>query len=208
MFLPKLPGGLPYLTADNLQVLLQDHKRILNATSYLVERGQLIRLKRGFFVLAHHPLTEAGTLPMATIANLLYGPSYVSKQWILSYRGVIPEFASTLTSMSLPRGKLFDTPIGRFDYCYLNRKVFHLGLLTESIDGFSARVATNEKALLDWLAKLPPLGTLAAVEQELVESMRIEPERLRSLDKGLVEQIAMASPRPNATLFSRYLHGL
>ena len=128
MFLPKLPGGLPYLTADNLGVLLQDHKRIADAASYLVARGQLIRLKRGFFVLAHHPLTEAGALPMATIANLLYGPSYVSMQWILSYRGVIPEFASILTSMSLPRGKLFDTSLGRFDYRQLNRKVFHLGV--------------------------------------------------------------------------------
>ena len=85
---------------------------------------------------------------------------------------------------------------------------FHLGVLAERIDGFSARAATNEKAFLDWLSQLPPLETLAAMEQELVESMRIEPERLRSLDKGLVEQIAMASPRTNATLFSRYLHGL
>ncbi len=208
MFLPKLPGGLPYLTADDLHVVLQDRRRIADAASYLVERGELIRLKRGFFVLAHHPLTEAGTLPLATIANLLYGPSYVSRQWLLSYRGVIPEFAWTLTSMSLPRSKLFETPVGRFDYSTLNRKSFYLGTLIEPIDGMLARIATIEKALLDWLAQLSPLKTLAAMEQELLESMRIDPMQLQSLDRELIAQIVQASPRANATLFSRYIHGL
>ncbi len=208
MFLPKLPGGLPYLTADDLHVLLQDHRRVLDAASYLVERGELIRLKRGFFVLAHHPLTQAGALPLATIANLLYGPSYVSMQWLLSYRGVIPEFASTLTSMSLPRSKHFKTPIGGFAYTCLNRKSFYLGTLIEPVDGMLARIATIEKALMDWLAQLPPLKTLAGIEQELLESMRIDPEHLQSLDRELIAQIVQTSPRTNAALFSRYIHGL
>lgn len=206
MFLPKIPGGLPYITANDLRVLLWGHKRVADAVSYLVAKGELIRLKRGFFILAHHPLTEAGALPLATISNLLYGPSYVSKQWVLSYKGLIPEFASTMTCISLPRSKRFTTPIGSFDYTCLNQRDFHLGVETEIIDGFKARVATLEKALLDLLAQLPALGNLAAMEHELLESMRIDPVNLKSLNKELVTKIALVSNRTNSKLFARYLN--
>ena len=81
--------------------------------SRLVQRGDLIRLKRGLYLSAW-----AGGDPYRLVpaANRLYGPSYVSFEYALRWYGLIPEHVAHITSATFRRNrsKRFDTPVGSF----------------------------------------------------------------------------------------------
>ena len=78
----------------------------------MVKNEELIRLKNGFYLIADKIRQGPNTIiPYEQVANLLYGPSYVSLEWALSFYGMIPERVHTITSMTLGRNKEYHTPI-------------------------------------------------------------------------------------------------
>ena len=78
----------------NLQTLKIKYKEYSNLNQKIsleVKKGNLIRIKRGLF-------TDNLEIDKKVIANLCYGPSYISFEYALSYYGLIPEYVSTITS--------------------------------------------------------------------------------------------------------------
>lgn len=69
----------------------------------LLQSGAIIRVKKGLYVLGtdyrHTPIHRG------LLANLLFGPSYVSCEYALSYYGFIPERVVIVTSMTVKRKK-------------------------------------------------------------------------------------------------------
>jgi len=65
-----------YIKSQNLKPLLGDYTNPDDFISRLVKAGELIRLKNGFFLIAEK--IADSTVPYEQIANLLYGPSYIS----------------------------------------------------------------------------------------------------------------------------------
>ncbi len=63
------------------------------------------------------------------LANLIYGPSYISLEYALQYWGLIPERVETVTSITGKRNKFFTTPLGNFSYRYLHKSKFIQGVL-------------------------------------------------------------------------------
>jgi len=56
----------------------------------LVKNNELIRLKNGFYLITDRVSQEEGeAIPYEQIANLLYGPSYISLEWALSFFGLV-----------------------------------------------------------------------------------------------------------------------
>ena len=49
---------------------------------------------------------------------MIYGPSYVSKEYALAHHGLIPEGVTLVTSITPKRFKHFKTPVGEFVYDY------------------------------------------------------------------------------------------
>ena len=68
------------------------------------------------------------------LANLIYGPSYISLDYALSLHGLIPERVETITSVTTRRSRHFDTPFGTFSYRMLNGRRYAVGVLLESAD--------------------------------------------------------------------------
>ena len=82
----------------------------------LEKDGQLIRLKRGLYVVSSEVSGEP--VNACLCANHIYGPSYVSLQYALRYYGLIPEQVFTVTSMTMKHSMVFYTPLARFDYVW------------------------------------------------------------------------------------------
>ena len=80
----------------------------------LEKEGQLIRLKRGLYVVSE----EVSRKPVnaCLCANHIYGPSYVSQQWALRWYGLIPEQVYTMTSVTTKHSRKFENSLGRFTY--------------------------------------------------------------------------------------------
>lgn len=178
-----------YIEAQNLLPLLSDYTNPRDFVFRLVKKGDLIRLKNGFFLIADKIKNKP--VPYEQIANLLYGPSYLSLEWALSYYGLIPEGVYVVTSISATKSKTYDTPIGTFDYVYLSRYRYTPGVLQRKNETGNFLIASPEKALADLVhfksKHLSPKDLLI----DLIEGRRIEEEDLKNLDREKLKDIAL-----------------
>ncbi len=182
----------PYIDAQTLLNLLSDYKKPREAILRMVKNEELIRVKNGFYLI-REKITHGSTkvIPFEQIANLLYGPSYVSMEWALSFYGMIPERVCTITSMTLGRNKDYHTPIGDFSYFSLSSESYPLGVVQKKSPDFigSFLMASPEKALADTVFKTCKNLDKNQLKTELLESKRIDRECLQKLNKTLLEEI-------------------
>lgn len=177
-----------YVESHNLKPLLSSYTNPDDFISRMVKAGELIRLKNGFFLIAEK--LEEYPVPYEQIANLLYGPSYISFEWALSFYQMIPEGVYVITSASATRSKIFNTPIGTFDYTYLSHHRYSIGI--DQVENAAGRflIATPEKALADLIhlksEKLEGNDLLV----DLIEARRIDEDRLKELNKKHLLEIA------------------
>ena len=93
-------GAIPF-DITVLQNIYPDCSCVCDKARRLVMQGDIIRLKKGMYVLSSMDIPLSKEL----IANLLYGPSYVSMNWALSYWGLIPERVHLVESVLLVLAK-------------------------------------------------------------------------------------------------------
>jgi hypothetical protein len=128
------------------QMLGESHPR--RKLKSLQDQGHLTRLKKGFYVLSRDIVGREPSLEI--IANLLYGPSYISLESALSIYGLIPERVEEFTSITTQKNKNFVTPLGRFSYRHLQVGLYALGVtIQKTPEARSFLIATPEKALMD-----------------------------------------------------------
>ena len=104
-------GNIPVSTATAAS-LFSELKAGNQKVRQLELGGQLVRLKKGLYVVA--PSMSRVPLSTELIANHLYAPSYVSMSTALRYYGLIPEAVYLSQSMTLKHSRAFSTPVGRF----------------------------------------------------------------------------------------------
>lgn len=116
-----------------------------------LSKSQILQpIKQGVYIIN----SEFGERPYSKeiLANLIYGPSYISLQTALSAYGFIPEQVSTTFSVCFGRGKSFSTPVGEFEFLHIKKEIYPLGVqLKEVYKNAFCLYATPEKALLDFL---------------------------------------------------------
>lgn len=182
----------PYIDAQTLLKLLANYKRPREAILRMIKNEELIRLKNGFYLISEK-ITHGSVkiIPFEQIANLLYGPSYISMEWALSFYGMIPERVHTVTSMTLGRNKEYHTPVGDFSYFTLSSKSYSIGITQKKSPDFVGNflIASPEKALADMVFKTCKNLDKYQLKDELLESKRIDQKCFHELDKGLLEDI-------------------
>lgn len=183
----------PYIDAQTLLNLLTDYKKPREAILRMVKNEELIRLKNGLYLISEK--IKYGTvtvIPFEQVANFLYGPSYVSMEWALSFYGMIPERVHTVTSMTLGRNKEYHTPIGDFSYLTLPSKSYAVGVTQKQSPDFVGGflMASPEKALADLVFKTCKNLDKNQLKEELIESKRVDRSCFRDLNKELLEVIA------------------
>lgn len=152
--------------------------------------GKIIRLKKGLYVV--DPSVSRVALSTELIANHIYAPSYVSMSSALRYYGLIPETVYTIQSMTIKHSRSFETPIGRFDYTFINREAFHIGITSINKQSYAFLMATPEKALCDLIANSPQVNLRYAkdVEVYLEDDIRMDIDDFRNMDISVFEHYA------------------
>ncbi len=191
----------------SLMSLLKDYKAPHRKITGLLKHGDLIRVKKGLYVLGEQ--YRSGAISRYLLANLIYGPSYLSQEYALQFYGLIPERVHTVTSMVTKRNKCFDTPLGVFQYTYLNQKQFSVGVDRLLLQGdIPVLMASPEKAVCDSIKQCRDLKTMKALRQYLFENMRLEKADLQELDGARLEKIVSLYHNPVITRFYKvYLKG-
>jgi hypothetical protein len=149
----------------------------------MVRRGEILRLRRGLYAVAKDYRQRA--LSLEILANMIYGPSYISLESALSAYGIIPERVPTITSVCLGRSRSYVTPVGSFYYTSIKKKAYVEGFDCIILpDSRSYLMATREKALADLIetGRHVTLRSCKAVEQRLFEDLRMDESILNTLD--------------------------
>lgn len=180
------------ITHSQLKSLLEkSYSNVNDKIANLVKRGDLISLKKGFYVFSIPYRTHS--LDLIAVANDLYAPSYISFEYALSMHGMIPERVSEITSATTKNNKLYETPIGRFSYKKIPLKAYFLGVdwSFDELEG-GRFFATPEKALCDKIRYDRGIGTFSQKQMldYLYEDLRID--FVKPLDVQMIEEIAEA----------------
>lgn len=179
----QLPSEFDY----NLLVqALRDYKKPRDKIRSLLRDKDIIRVKKGLYVLGKEYNKPYNKF---VLANLIYGPSYVTGQTALAFWNMIPERVELIVSMTSKRKKMFETPIGRFSYLYCPGKVFNMGVqLENSGDQKNFLIASPEKALCDITAMQTHISTKKEI-REFLELLRLDNSVYKKYDLSLLEEI-------------------
>lgn len=163
----------------------------------LEKDGQIIRLKRGLYVVASD--VSGKPINACLCANHIYGPSYVSQHWALRWYGLIPERVHTMTSVTLKRSRMFENSLGRFTYEQVKPDYFPIGIRSIEEDGVCFLMASREKALCDFILQdwHVPSQSVKTLWQYLEEDIRFDVDELPSFDVSIIEACAKAGRKTN-----------
>ena len=170
---------------------LKEYARPRDKITGLLRCGDIIRVKKGLYIFGEK--YRRRPYSREVLANLIYGPSYISLEYALHYHGLIPERVEAVTSVTSGRSHRFSTPVGLFTYRQIPLDAFRVGM--DQFDAGSGRfflMAGPEKALCDKIQQ--DRGATGSARQELreylVDQLRLEPEALAALDPARIEGIS------------------
>ncbi len=184
---------------------LSGYRKPRDKITRLLAGGTIVRIKKGLYCFGEAFRKEP--VSGEYVANLIYGPSYVSLDYALAYHGLIPERVETVTSVTPGRSREFDTPFGTFSYRMLSRPRYSVGALLETAGHLRFLIASPEKALADkvWADKRFNGRPVSDFEAYLSDDLRIDPETLAVLDRSRLQSIARSYDSAKIHNLVRYL---
>jgi len=184
-------------------ILIQEFVEYVNPKDKikrLVREGKLFPLVRGYYE------TDKMT-PGYYLAKSIYGPSYLSFDFALSYYGLIPEAVYEFTSATYDKKKLktYTNAFGTFTYRDVPKAVYPYGIRIVEENGYVFQIASPEKALCDKLYALSPISNQRELEELLFSNLRIDRSEFEQLDREQILSIANQYHCTNLLFFERYL---
>jgi hypothetical protein len=182
----KIPGE--EFDYRSLMDAFRGYVRPRSKVTSLLKAGDLVRIKKGIYIFG--PRYRRRPYSREILANLLYGPSCLSLDYALHYHGLIPEQVETLTSVTTGRSRTFSTPVGVFSFAHVPMGVFRLGVERIKLTGGEGfLIATPERALADRVYQERGLSVAGRkkMEEYLLKNLRLDVERVRSMDAGIID---------------------
>lgn len=184
-----LQFGIVPIDSSTLKSVFSTYGFPSNKISNLERSGKLIRLKRGLYAVS--PDKTGQPLSLELIANHLYGPSYLSMEYALSYYGLIPERVYEVKSMTTKRSRQFANELATFTYTETPAEYYRIGIRQVSTSQ-TYLIASPEKALCDLIAYTQGLRiqSIKGMQEYLEEDIRFDTSELTNFDAALIQQCA------------------
>lgn len=156
---------------------LQDYQYPANKLTRMAQKGEIFPVVRGLYV------TDK-MMPGHLLAASIYGPSYLSFDYALSYWHLIPEAVYVYTSATYDKKKKkqFKTDFGLFTYRDVPKAAYPMGIQIIEEGDYSFLMAEPEKALCDKLYTISPVPNQGAFEALLWDDLRLDRDTFGQLD--------------------------
>jgi predicted transcriptional regulator of viral defense system len=190
-----------YLDYLGIMDVLKGYASPKSKLTTMIKKGDVIKVRRGLYLPG-----DAKGYSLKTLANVIYGPSYVSFESALSYYGFIPEKVPSITSACFNKNKnrTFETPVGTFIYRYINARVYAYGICRLEENDSPFLIASPEKALCDTLSKVRGIKNAKSLEHLLREDLRVDSESLAGIDLEKLKFLAGLYQKKILTLLCTY----
>lgn len=178
---------VPFTNSD-LKLLLYNYKSPNDKISKLIANEEIISIKKGLYVVSEKYRNQ--NISKEILANVIYGPSYISTDSALSYYGIIPEKVTVTASISPKRAKKFSTLFGDFNYIQSPIGYYSIGITQVNINNCHFLIACPEKALCDKIVftKRLEIKSLKSMQRYVFDDLRIDLELLSLFDVEIIEQ--------------------
>lgn len=116
-----------YISSGDLAVLFgkTDAARY-GMVNRALKEGSLLRLHRGLYLISVP--RKGSSVNSYELAQVIYGPSFISFESALRYHNLIPEAVYSITSVTIKKSREIKTPLGIFSYKKVPIKSFLLGV--------------------------------------------------------------------------------
>jgi len=179
---------------------LNNYSNINAKLSNDVKNKKLYRLTKGLYE------TDINT-PNYFLANSIYGPSYISFDFALSYYNLIPEKVETVTcaTYNKRKKKIYITPFGTYTYRDVPSTVYscEVNLFVEG--SYTYQIATVEKALCDKLYSISPLRNIGDIENLLFNDLRVDENELSKLNIDVINKLSKMYHSTNVNLLYKFI---
>lgn len=137
----------------------------------------------------------------------IYGPSYLSFDYALSYHGLIPEKVTVYTSATFNKrkSKIYQNQFGIFMYRDVPKDAYPYGIKAYIENDYSFFIASPEKAICDKLYIEPTQTSLRAIQRLLFVDLRIDIEAFNQLDFYEMNFLCGKYISKNIRLLEKYL---
>ena len=188
------------ITNDMAKYKLNNYSNKNNKISREIKKGKLFKIITGLYE------TNPNT-PGYLLASSIYGPSYISFDFALSYYGLIPERVSTITcaTFNKKKRKQYNTKFGVFTYKDVPSSAYPEEILLKQENNYSYQIATKEKALCDKLYSLKPLKNISNLENMLFNDLRIDIDEFKKINIKKIEKLSNLYHSTNVALLLKYL---
>lgn len=178
-----------FITGTDLRILLDGtddaRKSIIKRA---VEDGYLEKLKRDLYLIKRIPKKLINAFE---IAQLIYGPSYISFESSLSYFGWIPESVPVTCSATIKQTRNFSNVLGIFSFEKIPNTIFSMGVRWVNEEDAKFLMADPWKAIADMIylrnKKWKDIW-------HLMEDFRIEAQSILNSNLALLELLAQNYP--------------
>lgn len=176
-----LVKNLPIFDFGDIATAEKNRTYLAIFASRYAKSGRFIRLKKEFYTTKEYidKIQKNGFFNsyLEFLANVLYQPSYLSLEYILSQHNLITELAANFTSVTANKTKHFSNDLGGFFYHKIRKDLFRGFEITKE-GNFTILKATKSKALFDFLY----LRKNVLVDEKAVEELRLNLSNLTAGD--------------------------
>lgn len=164
-----------------------------------IRDGKLIKIINGLYE------TDSST-PGYLLAGSIYGPSYISFEYALSFYGLIPERVNTITCATFEKKKKkqFRTSFGTYTYRDVPTLAYSEEIILKEENNYSYQIASPEKALCDKLYTLKPLNNYSNLKHMLFDDLRIDSENFQKLSSEKIDKLSDLYHSKNVRLLAKY----
>ena len=193
-------GDNMILTNDIIKASLQKYSNKNTKISRELKKGNLIKIINGLY-------ETDPNINGYLLAGAIYGPSYLSFDFALSFYGLIPEKVTTFTSATCNKNKkkMYNNQFGTFLYRDIPSNVYPLGIKVIQEENYSYQIGTPEKVLCDKLYTLTPVKNMRELENVLFNDLRIDYNEFTKLNVKDIESITTLYHCTNVNLLYKYM---
>lgn len=165
------------VTTFNLREMYREYTDVNGKIKRDVENGILFPLVKGIYE------TNSKTDGLL-LSAYIYGPSYLSFEYALSYHNMIPERVIVYTNATFNKrkSKLYSNHFGVFAYRDVPKDAFPLFVQVFEQDTYAYFMASPEKALCDLLYIKKSVKSMKELKTLLFEDIRINRETFNQLN--------------------------
>ncbi|MDY0373531.1 MAG: hypothetical protein WC466_09590 [Candidatus Izemoplasmatales bacterium] len=190
------------VTTLDLKEKYKNYTDVNGKTKRDIDKGILFPLVRGIYE------TNSNTDGFL-LASYIYGPSYLSFEYALSFHSIIPERVVVYTNATFNKrkSKSYQNHFGLFTYRDIPKDAFPFMVKVYEEDSYAYFIASPEKALCDLLYIKKPVLSIRELKMLLFEDLRISKDMFDQLNFEDILFLSSKYMSNNIKYLKKYIEG-